>query len=59
LKRKKLDGRVPEPDEVGAILAGIFSASAGLTFGGLAFGFHRAYRRLLQQADDAATGRRR
>lgn len=59
LKRKKLEGRVPEPDDVDAILAGIFSASAGLTFGGLAFGFHRAYRRLLQQADDAATGRRR
>lgn len=53
LTREVLNGVVPEPDGVGAVLAVAFGGATGLTFGAIALGFHRAYRRLLARGSDA------
>lgn len=52
LTREVLNGVVPEPDGVGLILAVAFGGATGLTFGAIALGFHRAYRRLLARGSD-------
>lgn len=46
LTRDTLHGTVPEPDGVGLVVAVLFGSTTGLTFGAIALGFHRAYRRL-------------
>ena len=52
LTREVLNGVVPEPDSVGLVLAVAFGGAAAMTFGAIALGFHRAYRRLLAQGGD-------
>ena len=58
LTRDTLHGTVPEPDGVGVLVAAMFGGTTGLTFGAIALGFHRAYRRLLARGTGATpTGR--
>ena len=52
LTRDTLHGLVPEPDGVGLVVAVLFGGTTGLTFGAIALGFHRAYRRLLARSAD-------
>ena len=53
LTREVLNGVVPEPDGVGLLLVVAFGGGTAMTFGAIALGFHRAYRRLLGQGGDA------
>ena len=53
LTRDTLHGTVPEPDGVGVLVAAMFGGTTGLTFGAIALGFHRAYRRLLARGTAA------
>ena len=52
LTREALHGVVPEPEGVGVLLALVFGSATALTFGAIALGFHRAYRRLLARGTD-------
>ena len=53
LTRDTLHGTVPEPDGIGVLVAAMFGGTTGLTFGAIALGFHRAYRRLLARGTGA------